>query len=128
MERVNSLVRPYSDNTMHAGYHDDSGCPKWEEDIIMQYTGLKDKNGKEIYEGDIISYGEYSGAMFKGSGRVCLHEVFWDNNSSCFTSIEKTNPFGENSLSGSLDSYGSVIGNIYENPELLSEDTPCKTK
>jgi uncharacterized phage protein (TIGR01671 family) len=57
---------------------------------LMQYTGLHDKNGKEIYEGDIVTWGN------------------------------------ETNLRGMEDGYNrdiEVIGNIYENPELIKEIT-----
>ena len=75
----------------------------------MQYTGLKDKNGKEIYEGDVVN-----GAQFNGSyayGKVC----FW---TGCWNVEPLPNIEGMADLYDSLY-YLEIIGNIYENPELL---------
>lgn len=73
---------------------------------IMQYTGLKDKNGKGIYEGDIVQYwgGEYWYGCWKYSGEIIIKDLIGD----CFM-------LGEHEYLG-------IIGNIYENPELLKED------
>ena len=64
--------------------------------ILLQYTGLKDKNGKEIYEGYILSSGEAQGVM----------EWVEHNNTASWALFAPLNKF-------------EVIGNIYENPELL---------
>ena len=68
--------------------------------VLMQYTGLKDKNGKEIYEGDIIKWR-------KGTEGVWADQ-FW--------AFAVKFPF----ICGNAY-LGEVIGNIYENPELLTE-------
>lgn len=80
---------------------------------LMQYTGLKDKNGKEIFEGDICTYNKYT----KESGRKEHSEpkvIFWDESKAGF----EINPKG-NYQAGLFYWEYEIIGNIYENPELL---------
>ncbi len=67
---------------------------------VMQFTGLLDKNGKEIYEGDVIEYG---GAR---------NEVKYITELAIYDDI-----FGLRFAS--LAGQSEVVGNIYENPELL---------
>lgn len=80
---------------------------------LMQYTGLKDKNGKEIYERDILSIKIYSGDKVIAEGKTVVE--FKDG---CFGVI-----WGHDKAFLSLNSFFKakfeVIGNIYENPELL---------
>ena len=76
--------------------------------ILMQYTGLKDKNGKEIYEGDIVSR--------RGNKLLC--EVYFEELDLSYRlachgdrQFDKTYP---------LRFADTIIGNIYETPELLN--------
>lgn len=75
---------------------------------LMQYTGLKDKNGKEIYEGDIIK----SEAEPNRYEQV-TQKVYWDESEAGFR-IDAFRFGNEVYLSRT-----EVIGNIYENTELL---------
>ena len=72
--------------------------------ILMQYTGLKDKNGKEIYEGDII---EWFGLKLPVTVD-CFHGYRF--------------MFGKDQLYKAVGTDGKIIGNIYENPELIEAD------
>lgn len=88
-----------------------------EDQVLMQFTGLYDKNGKEIYEGDIIH--ACSEERFdKGIGSV----YFKNGNYRILWKLK-----GKHSLLGYTDRFRStnrlyieIIGNIYENPELLN--------
>jgi uncharacterized phage protein (TIGR01671 family) len=83
------------------GYREMEDVPR--DCILMQYTGLKDKNGKEIYEGDI--YVEFFG---KNASRPCV---------VCEISVSSW-ILEENKCNSPMSSV-EVIGNIYENPELI---------
>lgn len=92
-------------------------CRNFDEIELMQSTGLEDKNGKEIFEGDVVKY------------EVCRNtyteEVAYDKNFAGFgVKDAKANvvfTFGEIAENISLISL-EVIGNIYENPGLLEEE------
>ena len=92
----------------------------WAE--LMQYTGLKDKNDKEIYEDDIVIISTYSylepiidtTCIVEYNERYCIYE---------FVELDDTSI--RYSMSDIIDSFTyelEIIGNIYENPELLGGD------
>ena len=89
--------------------------------ILMQYTGLKDKNGVEIYEGDIVKLDDVFDAVAK---IVFLQGSFmceWLND-DCYSEEMSRVIWTRRPYTGEADTF-EVIGNIYENPELL-ESTP----
>ena len=81
---------------------------------VMQYTGLKDKNGIEIYEGDILDNGWQDIVQVKnGIAEIEDNEMYGSNQVSGFYLVDKSY---ETHID--LDKNVKVIGNIYENPEL----------
>ena len=86
-------------------------CPvEW--DIACQFTGLLDKQGREVYEGDILQQELYGGLKNK---RV----VKWFQEQCCFA-FEGT-IYAISPLEKEKASWYKIIGNIYENPELLKD-------
>lgn len=91
---------------------------------VMQYIGLKDKNGNEIYEGDILCNDEYQTWVWRGVVKFS-HGVFGAEWLSNVKSQSMVGSWGQKHNLRKLDDdiveRQIIIGNIYENPELLSE-------
>ena len=83
-----------------------------DENTVGQFTGLKDKNGKEIYEGDILKIDKED------------YKYIVKFYSGCFVTVNKYDEHYEQAKAlGSLFTLEiEIIGNIYDNPELLEEE------
>lgn len=94
-------VLPYHTETAYAGF------VEVDPETVGQYTGLTDRNGKEIFEGDIVRSGEL------------VYKVKYDTQKAAFVlsdyKEERTFCLSQQALD-----YYKIIGNIYDNPELMT--------
>lgn len=81
---------------------------------VGQYTGLHDKNGKEIYEGDVVSFDDCTSTESGWWEQSCTGVVVWCNETVAFEVTDRLSAESYEVLDECV-----VIGNIYENPELL---------
>lgn len=84
-----------------------------DNNTIGQYTGLHDKNGKEVYEGDIVRIlgGEYEQGFYEWDETVQIKDLIYDG----FNLMMTISQIGNQAI--------EVIGNIYDNPELLERSS-----
>ena len=93
------------------------------EHIPMQYIGVIDKNGKDIYEGDIIRWDDNSKGEYWRVAKVVINpdiQLVIVKNSKHEISTMFPHTFHWGSFIYTGDKQLEIIGNIYENPELLN--------
>ena len=92
--------------------HDSSYEFEYKNNVLMQFTGLTDKNGKEIWEGDVVRF--IDDVTIPNKPCEVITEVFWWNEMGCYS---MKNTYME--LNFTTTDEIEVIGNIFENPELI---------
>ena len=106
-------ILPFQNVNYHIDFINDSECYYCIADTLGQFTGLYDKNGKEIYEGDILCWDvdnrlytvTFENGMFYASAKECNEEILGGFPLHLLTISE----VGE----------CVIVGNIHDNPELL---------
>ena len=117
-----AIIIPTTDSNMftRGGAIGDLGFENWcrvDPSTICQCTGLKDKNGKLIWENDIVSYWDTYSTENGQAEMDCIGKVVWDDETISF---QVTNRLSAESYEV-LDEC-SVIGNIFDNPKLLESE------
>lgn len=112
-------VYPFKDDTLLLSYDEIAFDEVPASDfILMQSTSLFDKNGMEIYEGDIVKFSDCDDDVY-------ITPVVWDKNYACFgVSFSGGYPISFDYLEEFYTELKDieVVGNIWENPELLEEE------
>lgn len=95
------------------GWVDEEVIPE----TIGQYTGLRDKNGKEIYEGDIIR-------SYDSENNPIIHYIHWHNSNACYVATIPKYPCICSIVTKDwIEEYDKeIIGNIHDNPDLIKKD------
>lgn len=96
---------------------------------LCEFTGLCDKNGKKIFEGDVVKYTRTNmyapSTNFHNQDLVSLHKIYWNDEKYCFYQDHYTEErcIGSGGINfeddRAEDNIIEIIGNIYDNPELL---------
>ena len=116
-KRMSSVDRIYFD-TEGVQLRDDGGLywRNFRNITLMQSTGLKDKNGTEIFEDDVLKNNDYPNQTF-----ICKHSML-----QASFQAESLNGLLTSSLWKDEKRDWQVLGNIYENPELVEENNDPK--
>ena len=114
-----NLVVCFSDEGVEVTDHTtfSHSCTSMENFELMQSTGLKDKNGVEIYEGDIVELKYPYDKRIKTKG-----SIVWDRYKSCFGISMKETTERYELYRITAGNYLTVIGNKYQRPELLEDE------
>lgn len=114
VEWIHGIAFPHDDGSCTLTYRNPKDgsleCREVDPDTVGQYTGLTDKDGARIYEGDIVVTELWPGGHFLG-------EVFWREKECAFSvRLSERNSTG-------VSTGCRVVGNIHDNPDMLERKT-----
>lgn len=116
----------YKIQTEEKEYGEYVQCFITDEKTIGQYTGLHDKNGKEIYEGDIVLYEDWEKAYeCRGNDNFINKGIVEYCEDNCCYNVTERQTVDITDVLYKDNEDLEVIGNIYENPELLGGEDEC---
>ena len=120
-EEYKAIIIPSVNSNMFTreSYNEDLGFENWykvDQSTICQCTGLKDKNGNLIWENDVVK--QFADCNELGNSLYFFYQIRWNNEYSAFEGYEIYTK--ETVLFPDLEDI-EVIGNIFDNPELINE-------
>ena len=111
-DNVDYMSKPFTLNELQVGLVQfDCACP------VMQFTGLIDKNGAEIYDGDIVKVYQHDEDLFN-------HCVEWNDANGCCSIGVNHCDYDITTMAWAEEQFCyeyEIIGNIHQNPELLKD-------
>ena len=110
---LKGVPESYSDNDGGKEGLWEHALGNWKDTIISQYTGLKDKNGKEIYEGDYV---KIPAEPWQDTSEII--RVYWSKSELGWLAESSES---DDTLTAFATEKGEIIGNIYENPDLIGD-------
>ena len=113
MLKVTGIFTYSNHDELDIGFVGGRGLFKPDDVVLMQYTGFKDIDGVEIYEGDIVSFDDSTNTEGGWHEVHCIGEVEWDKQTASFQVTER-----QCAESYEVLSECKVLGNIYENQEI----------
>ena len=117
-------VNLFGEMILLGGFMNGVGLKGLDDCVPLQFTGLKDKNGKEIYEGDIVLIPDNNPPEYGNSILIVeYHTPCW-----CYREVGKSKIESIDGFIGisEVDDCAEIIGNIFQNPELTVTDKELK--